>query len=226
MRDVLVPIVTVDVVLLTLVDNKLHVVLHTRPSQPNKGELALPGGYVHLDEDANTRDAARRVLFQKVGLIAPYLAQLQSFSGANRDIRGWSISDTYYALVGVDALQQAEGKEPIIVKPVDALGDLAFDHKHIIQVAVERVRNQATYSSLPLYLLPPQFTLSELMATYEAVINTKLDKSSFRVKVRDWDFLEAVPGAERVGAHRPAQLFRLKKNAVLSFFSKVIGEPQ
>lgn len=217
-------IVTVDVVLLTLVSGQLNVVLHTRQQPPEKGCLALPGGYVHTEEDRSTRDAAKRVLFEKVGLIAPYLAQLQSFSSDARDVRGWSISDAYYALVGVDALHQAEGRDAVVLRPVDDLGNLAFDHCNIVHAAVARVRNQATYSSLPLYLLPPQFTLSELMATYEAVIGAQLDKSSFRAKVRGWGFLEAIAGAERVGAHRPAQLFRLRANAPLAFFNKVIGE--
>ena len=213
--------VTVDVVLLTLRGGQLYVVLHTRGHSPEAGKLALPGGFVHTEDDRSTQDAAKRVLLMKTGIVAPYLAQLRAFSGPSRDPdRGWSISDAYYALVGDDTLYRKY--DECEVYPVDALPELAFDHADIIKVAVSRVRNQSSYSSLPCYLLPEQFTLSELMETYEAVLNQKLDKSLFRSKVRNWTFIEPVPGAMRQGRHRPAQLYRLQRDAQLEFFNNTI----
>src|SRR5262245_31930104 len=96
MRDV---ISTVDVVLLTLRAGQLHVALLRRDREPFKDILALPGGYVHADEDQDTLDAACRVLRDKTGIESPYLEQLATFSGAARDPRGWSLSVAYYALV-------------------------------------------------------------------------------------------------------------------------------
>ena len=45
------PITTVDVVLLTLHEAQLAVALTTRTAEPFKGLLALPGGYVHVEQD-------------------------------------------------------------------------------------------------------------------------------------------------------------------------------
>ncbi|VEB39643.1 Uncharacterised protein [Chromobacterium violaceum] len=52
-------------VLLTLAQGKLQAALHRRRRQPFQGCLALPGGYVHPEEDATAEDTARRVLREK-----------------------------------------------------------------------------------------------------------------------------------------------------------------
>jgi 8-oxo-dGTP diphosphatase len=201
-------IVTVDVVLLTLKDKRLQVALMKRPQEPFKGELALPGGYVHPEEDADVAAAACRVLRDKMQLQPPYLEQLGSFSGAGRDPRGWSISVCHLALVAPGALEDARWFA------TDRLPRLAFDHAKLVAAAVTRVRNKSSYSALPCYLLPGMFTLSELQAIYSQVLGEPLEKSSFRRKLRDLDFLEEVPGAFQGGKQRPAQLYRLKGMAL------------
>ena len=64
-------ICTVDVVLLTLQDDALKVALLKRDRDPFKGVIALPGGYIHVAEDVDARDAALRVLKEKAGIEAP-----------------------------------------------------------------------------------------------------------------------------------------------------------
>ncbi len=66
-------IVTVDVVLFALHGKKLHVVLSRRPNEPFAGQWALPGGYVHKQEDVDSLAAALRVLRSKTGIAPPYL---------------------------------------------------------------------------------------------------------------------------------------------------------
>jgi len=200
-------ICTVDVVLLTLRDAQLQVLLLKRDREPFDGALALPGGYVHADEDQGCEDAAQRVLLQKAGLQSPYLEQLASFSGPARDPRGWSVSVAYFALVPVPEASQP-GQ---LWLPVDRLPQLPFDHGRIVATAVERVRNKSQYSSLPVHLCPEPFTLPQLHAIYEALLGEAINPVSFRRKMDELAILQAVPGAKRAdGAHRPAQLYRLK----------------
>ena len=209
-------IVTVDVVLLTFdatseIEDGLCVGLMKRPNEPYKGMLALPGGYVHADEDADTMAAAERVLLSKIGMKAPYMEQLGTFSGAKRDPRGWSVSVCYYALVPTDVMLHWEQD---CVTRVSRLPKLAFDHKKLIEAAVDRLRSKSSYSALPAYLLPETFTLAELQDIYERILGTNLDKSSFRRKLRELDFLEEIPGAFQGGHRRPAQLYRVKEMAL------------
>jgi 8-oxo-dGTP diphosphatase len=211
------PLVTVDAVLLILRDGALEIALQRRDREPFKGHMALPGGVVHADEDASTEDSIRRVLLAKTGFKARYLEQVQVFSGPTRDPRKWSLSVAYMALVPVRDLQAASGDFQFF--SVDALPPLAFDHAAIIAAAVARVRNKSSYSTLPFYLLPEMFTLTELQQTYEAILQTKLEKSNFRRKMESWNVLE--PTEEFiVGAQRPARLYRLKDFA---FFERPVG---
>ena len=207
MNDV---ICTVDVVLLTLQDDQLHVALLKREREPYKGVAALPGGFIHVAEDADARDAALRVLKQKTAIESPYLEQLSTFSGPARDPRGWSLSVTYYALVSFDVIARA-GHPNLKLVSVDRLGAMPFDHRTIIETAVARLRSKSQYSSLPCYLAGETFTLPQLQRVYEALMGEPLNKVSFRRKMAEMAMLEAVDGQfETTGAHRPAQLHRLK----------------
>jgi 8-oxo-dGTP diphosphatase len=199
---------TVDVVLLTLTDAGLHVVVHERPREPYLGALALPGGYLHPDEDDSAWHAAARVLRDKLGLTGAYLEQLATWSGKSRDPRGFSVSVVYYALVPRAELGALVAGARLVA--VDGLPRLAFDHADIIAHAVTRVRSKSHYSSLPVYLCGEEFTLPELQAVYEGVLGTTLNKVSFRRKIDELGMLMPVPGKQTGGAHRPAQVYRLK----------------
>jgi 8-oxo-dGTP diphosphatase len=201
---------TVDIALLTLRDDALHVLLLKRDREPFAGSLALPGGYLHVQEDQDAEDAAARVLRDKAGIVSPYLEQLATFSGPGRDPRGWSISIAYYALLPVELLEvDGVGRQ---LRSVAKLPTLPFDHRRIVDAAVQRVRSKSQYSSLPVYLCGEAFTLPQLQGVYEAVLGEPVNKVSFRRKMDELGMLEAIPGAQTSGgAHRPAQLYRLKR---------------
>ena len=208
-------IVTVDVVLLVLRDKKLHVALTRRSTEPFLGQLALPGGYVHKQEDADSLAAATRVLRTKTGIVAPYLEQLYSFADSARDPRGWSVSLSYFALVDHAILAQAQHAIPgagVELVDVNAVSRLSFDHNRIFDVALKRLRDKSSYSTLPCFLLPEQFTFAQVHETYEHVMGVALDKSAFRRKLHEMGALEECKGQRVGGAHRPAQLFRLKSD--------------
>lgn len=203
-------ICTVDLVLLTLQDSVLKVALHKRERAPFEGVAALPGGFIHPAEDANTRSAALRVLREKTAIVPPYLEQLATFSGPARDPRGWSVSIVYYALVPFDVVEGAVTAD-LKLASVDERLDLPFDHRQIVDAAVARLRSKSQYSSLPCHLAGDTFTLPQLQRVYEALMGEPLNKVSFRRKITEMDMLEPVEGMFSSGAaHRPAQLYRLK----------------
>ena len=221
-------ICTVDVVLLCLKNRALHVSLLRREHPPFAGTLALPGGYIHPEEDNDTKDAAIRMLRDKASITSPYLEQLGTFSGNARDPRGWSLSVAYYALVNSDLIDPS-ARPQLQLAPVDDLKSLPFDHRDIIRTAIERVRNKSTYSSLPVFLCGEQFTLPQLQAVYETVLGEAINKVSFRRKMDELGILEPVEGAMETGrANRPAQLYRLRKQYLhqLSLTDRAINPDQ
>lgn len=201
---------TVDVVLLTLHDGALQVLLQRRERAPFEGALALPGGYIHAQQDQDAADAAARVLREKAGVESPYLEQLGTFSGPGRDPRGWSVAIAYFALVPATLLLPL--REGQLLKAVERLPALPFDHRRIVDAAVARVRTKSQYSSLPVHLCGERFTLPQLQGVYEAVLGEAVNKVSFRRKIDELGIVEPIEGEfESGGAHRPAQLYRLRK---------------
>lgn len=194
------PLVTVDVVIFTVIDEKLKVLLVRRPeaaADPHPGRMALPGGFINVDVDASLYDCALRKLGEKTGLTTPYLEQLGSWGSATRDPRGWCATHVYFALVPPPETGEAAGLEMTTASNVSEWIEvdtalrkrLAFDHAEILAAAVERLRGKVEYTSLPAFLLPEPFTLPQLQRTYEIVLGRPMDKSAFRKRMLDAQFL-------------------------------------
>lgn len=227
-HDFDVPLTSVDLVIFTLREQALQVLLVRRAEHPYKGKWALPGGFIDVHRDKDLDATALRKLREKTGVAAPYLEQLQGFGNGTRDPRGWSATFAYFALISSEGveLHHGAGADAVCWEPVDGLGvanELAFDHAAILAVAVQRLRNKVEYTSLPAHLLPEEFTLSELQRVYEIVLGRPVDKSAFRKRVKEGDFLEEIPGKQRRGSNRPAQLYRIRSGQPTVYFSRAIG---
>jgi ADP-ribose pyrophosphatase YjhB (NUDIX family) len=220
----------VDLVIFTVREDVLHVLLTQRPDGPNEpcpGLWALPGGFIDVEKDASLEACARRKLAEKTGVASPYLEQLGSWGGNARDPRGWSATHVYFALIPSEGIEPRAGGRAADARwhPVRDHGvreKLAFDHTEILSAAIERLRNKVEYTSLPAFLLPDEFTLSELQHVYEIVLDRPLNKSAFRTRVRDAELIVEVP-RQRSGPNRPAQLYRLKDRRHPVFFPRTFS---
>lgn len=205
------PILTVDVVPLAICERRLCVLRGVREAEPFAGRAALIGGYVHTDKDASLGDTARRVLATKAGLDDLYVEQLSTFSGPERDPRGWSASVVYFSLTPADALEAATDKG-LVLTPVEEATGMPFDHDAILAAAVERLRGKGAYSDLPARFLPSKFTLAELHDAYEIALGETLNIDAFRRKVMERKFIEETGDKRRTpGANRPSAVYRLKR---------------
>jgi len=217
MTDYIRPITTVDPVIFTLKDNELHILLIKRKEEPYAGWLSLPGGWVYADQDQNLDESVERVLKEKTGVTQAYFEQLHTFGSMKRDPRQWSISIAYVSLMGWDKVEKAaagRGAQELVWLPVKDINltELAFDHAEIINMSLERLRNKVNYSTLPVHLLPEKFTKTQLQQVYETVLEANIDKSAFRKKLNELDFLEET-GERHAGlTNRPPMLYRLKKD--------------
>lgn len=211
-RRLLYPLVSVDIALFGSDGEGLKVLLARRAREPAATQWALPGGVLRPHEDARLEDAARRVLIDKVGIDAPYIEQMRAFSGVDRDPRGWSIAVLFAALMPRDQVHA------LVKNRVDAVGwfplqdlpPLAFDHGEQLAIATQVLRRRVENHVLPLHLMPPRFTLTELQSTCEAILGRDLDKSVFRRRLKssvDIVELDEYQG----GAQRPARLYRARE---------------
>jgi len=221
------PIVTADMVILALRDGTLNVLLIQRAAPPFAQNWALPGGFIHADEDADIEAAARRILKDKTGVDSPYLEQVQTVGNGTRDPRGWTVSIVYMALIAADSAALASGANAADVKwwalqGAPPLPGLAFDHTEILAACVKRLRNKVEYTTLPVHLLPARFTLPDLQALYERILDRKMDKSAFRKRMAEANFLEPVMGEKRAASNRPAQIYRLRDGCATIFFDRTM----
>jgi hypothetical protein len=88
---------------------------------------------------------------------------------------------------------------------------LAFDHADILKKCTQRLRNKVLYTSLPLYLMPKEFTLSELQGAYEAVLGQAIDGKSFRRRILGAKLLDETGRVNRY-TKRPAQIYSRSKS--------------
>lgn len=209
------PSITVDVVIFTILDQRLKVLLIKRKAWPYEGVWAIPGGFIQMDE--SLEQAAYRKLAAETGVASAdvYLEQLYTFGEPDRDPRTRVVTVVYFALTGADKINQ---QVDVTAGEVDwfsvyNLPLLAFDHGHIVDYALTRLRYKLEYSAVGFQLLPEKFTLGELQAAYEIVLGTRLDKGNFRSKLRKTNVVEMVDGYRDTGG-RPARLYRFRADAV------------
>jgi 8-oxo-dGTP diphosphatase len=201
--------VSVDIVIFTILNDRLHVLLVKRQADPFRGMWSLPGGLIGVDE--SLEEAARRELEEKTGARNIYLEQLYTFDDPRRDPRLRVLTVAYYALVPAETVAVTiadEADAEISWWPVESLVETAFDHHTIVKYAVDRLCNKLDYTPVGVELLPEFFTLSELQRVWEAILGNPVDKRNFRKKMRGRDWLDKAEGTRRNGPHRPAQLYR------------------
>ena len=221
------PSVTVDLVLMTVVNGKLAALLQQRSDYPFEGSWALPGGFVGMTEDLET--AAKRVRASKAALNEGWLEQLHTFGAPQRDPRTRVITVAYFALTrATELLAAVEDGEDLILAaldtpragaaggPVSALTPggsalpLAFDHADILGHAVQRLRDKLNTSPIAFALMKDHFTLRELQDIHEAVLDTRFNKPAFRRRMIDAGWIEGTGQREDGASYRPAELYRMK----------------
>ncbi len=202
-------LLTSDIVLFTIQQERMKVLLVRRASEPYKGFWALPGGFVQ--EGESLAECARRELLEETGVDEAYLEQLYTFGDPDRDPRGRVVTVAYFALVRSDELilEAATDADAAAWFPVDQLPDLAFDHAEILQVARERLAAKVEYSTIAFQFLPEEFTLRQAQDVHEAVLGHSLDKRNFRAALKARGLVKGTGRKFQDGPHRPAELFRL-----------------
>jgi 8-oxo-dGTP diphosphatase len=209
------PIVTVDGLLFRFKDGRLEILLIKRKSEPFKNSKALPGGYV--SQGQTTTEALAAVLRKKTGLDIDelaYLEQLFTFDMIGRDPRGHAVSISYYGILRNPKLKSPPTAESPEFYPVYALPELAFDHKEIVDYAIQRLRSKLTYTNVALAFMPAKFTLSQLQSLYEGILGRDIDKRNFRKQIKAQNLVTETEEWLREGRHRPARLYKFRDKQI------------
>ncbi len=207
------PALASDCVIFGFDGGELNLLLLEREKEPYKNKWALPGGFVFMDE--TTEACAKRVLFEKAGIKNMFIEQLYTFSDIDRDPRERIVSVAYFALVNKHQYELVAGRDTVKAEwfELSKLPKLAFDHSKILKVAVQRLKGKVSYQPLGFELLNEKFTLSELQALYEAILEEPVDKRNFRKKILGMGFLVQLDEKEKNVARKAAHYYSFDKKA-------------
>lgn len=196
------PSVTTDCVIFGFDGVSLKVLLIERGIDPYKGSWAFPGGFLNMNESAE--EGAARELEEETGLTDVYIEQLQAFSAVNRDPRERVITIAFYALVNISEVQAGDDAAKAQWFKLSEIPSLAFDHEHILRVAMSRLKERLHFEPVGFELLPDNFTLSELQNLYEAILEVKFDRRNFHRKMIELGLVEqADPNQVRISRKQP-----------------------
>lgn len=199
-------LVSVDCVIFGFADDELKVLLIKSDLEVFKDQWSLLGDLLRPNEDLES--ASYRVLKERTGLSDVYLEQVYTFSAIGRHPGGRVITTAYYSLVNIKDHQLKLSHNELHWHPVKEISCLAFDHNKILQVCLERLREQILEHPIVFNLLPEKFSLRELQSLYEAILNTKLDRRNFRKKFFLMDWLIDLEELETDVNHRPGKLYK------------------
>jgi 8-oxo-dGTP diphosphatase len=192
---------------------------------------ALPGGYILQEEDIEA--AALRVLAERTGLTDIFLEQFRAFGSPQREVESFIrkvleinhleapkdcwvlqrfVSIGYYALLDFSKVNPQPDTFSEVCEWV-GLADLpllAFDHREIIQKALETLRTSLDKKLVGFNLLPPTFTMNELQSLYETILGTPLRRNNFQRKMLSLGILERLEKKFTGAANKAPYLYKFK----------------
>ncbi len=104
------------------------------------------------------------------------------------------------------ALERAE--LPVLGEP------MRLDHRRILATAIARLRAKLKYRPVIFELMAPEFTLTELQTTVEAISGRHLHKQNFRRLVESGAMVEPTGETSTATGGRPAALFRFRREVI------------
>ncbi|MCW3092221.1 MAG: hydrolase [Ferruginibacter sp.] len=206
--------VAVDAIVFGYSKNEgVSVLLIKRKYPPFKDGWAIPGGFIL--ENESLEEAVERELLEETGIKVNYLEQLYSFGAPKRDPRQRIISIAYFALVKSSMFQQLNASTDAAEAQwfnINKLPALAFDHKKILQTAVERVRAKIRYQPIGFELLDENFPFADLEKLYATLLDREIDRRNFTKKILSLGLLEDTGELAAVkGAGRPSKIYQFNK---------------
>jgi hypothetical protein len=128
------------------------------------------------------------------------------------------VLDRYELLYEAGLVEEArrDGRPAALVRAsLPSLGvSMRFDHRRILATAIARLRAKLKYRPVIFELLPPDFTLTELQHTVEAISGRHLHKQNFRRLVEAGALVEPTGVMSTQTGGRPAALFRFRREVL------------
>ncbi len=124
------------------------------------------------------------------------------------------VLDRYELLYEAGLVEETrrDGRESALARSkLPALGvPMRYDHRRILATAIARLRAKLKYRPVVFELMAPEFSLTELQRTVEAISGRHLHKQNFRRLVETGALVEPTGETTAATGGRPAALFRFR----------------
>lgn len=140
------PMVTVDAAVFTFIGGTAKLLLIERGKEPYKGQWALPGGFIELDEELE--DAIARELEEEAGLSGIELEQMRTFGTIGRDPRGRQITVVFMGIAekGNNKIKAGDDAAKAMWFDIERLPkNIAFDHEEVSRFATGKLKRKKIY---------------------------------------------------------------------------------
>jgi hypothetical protein len=186
--------ISIDVVLFTCHERRLRILVESSGNQ----RAALPWSPLGRSEALDA--AAARIARQSAGTVPGWMEQVGAFTDGTTHPSGAPLSVGY---VGVRPWIDRYSWQD-----ATSLSSLSERQRQMVTTGLVAIRARIEQQPLAFAMLPREFTLSELQATYETILARRLHKASFRRALQAAFLVEPTGEQRGEGRGRPAQLFR------------------
>ncbi|MFG4003345.1 NUDIX hydrolase [Flavobacterium aquidurense] len=193
---------------------------------------SFPGG--HIGRNETLTGAASRILKDRTSLNHIFLQQFHTFGDSmfrlkdfNNDLPqiakdslpadNWLFQRTFvvgfYALIDFSKVKIKKDFffEQFAWLDINDIPPLLYDHNEMLDKALTALRNQIYHQPIGYNLLPEKFTLPEIIALYETILNKKLDRRNFPKKLMSLEIMIKLDEKRNIGQHRAPYLYKFDK---------------
>ena len=219
--------ISVDCVILSFDTLSLNVLLSRRKLHmfdeyhPVIDDWILTGDHVFKSETLDK--SALRIFKEATGLDNAYKNQFRTFGNPERiknerdllwiNSKGGNqltMSVAYYFLLPADRISlNNENTSWFHIKDLPPLG---FDHKQIIEFSLTDLRQKVLAEPMIFELLPDKFTLNQLQAAYEAVLDKDIDNRNFRKKAVHKAYIVPLDEKRTGASKKPSKLYMFSRD--------------
>ena len=97
---------------------------------------------------------------------------------------------------------------------------MAWDHKHIVDTALNKLRSLVLHKPIGLELMPNKFTLPQLQTLYEVILDRTLDRRNFRKKLIQTNLLKKLDERDPNNKTNAAYLYKFDKRIYNKLITK------
>ena len=185
--------ISIDVVLFTCHERRLRILVESSGNR-----ASLPWGPLSPNEALDA--AAMRIARQSAGTVPDWMEQVGAFTAGTTHPGGASLSVGYVAV--------RPWIDRFLWQDATSLTNLSERQQQVVKTGLASIRARIEQQPIAFAMLPRDFTLSELQATYETILARRLHKASFRRALQAAFLVEPTGQQRGEGRGRPAQLYR------------------